>query len=182
VAVAQRRMFFAQHCIRVFSAAMAKFARGNRYSQMEYQEKYKEECRKIFEVQSKSLGSNHIGSTDNETSADEDSDVDEMTKNLESMLEPTVSKQTPDKKNTTDTADATKKTVERHKLISTDRARVCVVGFTRVENRPNIYERERTRISTGGNHPETNGHRSVFKDSFDERQRFHVSVSSGGTR
>jgi hypothetical protein len=34
-------------------AAMAKFARGNRYSQMEYQEKYKEECRKIFEMQNK---------------------------------------------------------------------------------------------------------------------------------
>lgn len=91
---------------------------------MEYQEKYKEECRKIFEVQSKSLGSNHVMSTDNETSADEDSDVDEMTKNLESMLEPTVSKQTTDKKTTTDTADAAKKTVNHQNWISHDRAHV----------------------------------------------------------
>ena len=90
---------------------MAKFARGNRYSQIEYQEKYKEECRKIFEVQNKSLASNHLMSTDNETSGDEDSDVDEMRKNLESMLEPTVSKQSTETKSHVDTSDAAKKTV-----------------------------------------------------------------------
>ena len=84
---------------------MAKFARGNRYSQMEYQEKYKEDCRKIFEGQSKTLSSNHLTSTDNETSGDEDSDVDEMRKNLESMLEPT------DTKPHVDTEDTSKKTV-----------------------------------------------------------------------
>lgn len=89
---------------------MAKFARGNRYSQMEYQEKYKEDCRKIFEVQNKSLASNHLTSTDNETSGDEDSDVDEMRKNLESMLEPTVSKQSTETKLHIDTLDTTKKT------------------------------------------------------------------------
>ena len=90
---------------------MAKFARGNRYSQTEYQEKYKEDCRKIFEAQNKTLASTHLTSTDNETSADEDSEVDEMRKNLESMLEPTVSKQTSDGKTHTDTPDTLKKTV-----------------------------------------------------------------------
>ncbi|CAF4953627.1 unnamed protein product, partial [Rotaria sp. Silwood1] len=92
-------------------AAMAKFARGNRYSQMEYQEKYKEDCRKIFEIQNKSLASNHLTSTDNETSGDEDSDVDEMRKNLESMLEPTVSKQSNEIKPNLDTSDTAKKAV-----------------------------------------------------------------------
>jgi hypothetical protein len=92
-------------------AAMAKFARGSRYSQMEYQEKYKEDCRKIFEVQNKALGSNHLTSTDNETSGNEDSDVDEMRKNLESMLEPTVSKQSTGTKPNVDTSDTAKKPV-----------------------------------------------------------------------
>lgn len=90
---------------------MAKFARGNRYSQMEFQEKYKEDCRKIFEVQNKSLASTHLTSTDNETSGDEDSDVDEMRKNLESMLEPTVSKQSHETKPNLDTSDNAKKSV-----------------------------------------------------------------------
>ena len=94
---------------------MAKFARGNRYSQMEYQEKYKEDCRKIFEAQNAVLVSNNLMSTDNETSAEEDSDVDEMRKNLESMLDSTVSKQTTDTKSNVDTADTTKKTVRRRK-------------------------------------------------------------------
>ncbi|CAF0887548.1 unnamed protein product [Adineta steineri] len=94
-------------------ASMAKFARGNRYSQMEYQEKYKEDCRKIFEGQNKTLATNHLTSTDNETSGDEDSDVDEMRKNLESMLEPTVSKKSTETKPHVDTTDTTKKTGSR---------------------------------------------------------------------
>lgn len=92
---------------------MAKFARGSRYSQMEYQEKYKEDCRKIFEAQNKVLGSNHLTSTDNETTGDEDSDVDEMTKNLQSMLEPTVSKSSTETKPQVDIPDTTKKSVSR---------------------------------------------------------------------
>ena len=103
------KIYFRNKKLYLFIAAMAKFARGNRYSQMEYQEKYKEDCRKIFEVQTKSLGSHHLASTDNETSGDEDSDVDEMRKNLESMLEPTVSKQTTETKPHVDTSDTTKK-------------------------------------------------------------------------
>ena len=94
---------------------MAKFARGSRYSQMEFQEKYKEDCRKIFETQNKSLASNHLTSTDNETSGDEDSDVDEMRKNLESMLEPAVSKQSTETKTNIDTSDTAKKTVCKRK-------------------------------------------------------------------
>ncbi|CAF3688741.1 unnamed protein product [Rotaria socialis] len=94
-------------------AAMAKFARGNRYSQMEYQEKYKEDCRKIFEVQNKSLSTNHLTSTDNETSGEEDSDVDEMRKNLESMLAPSDSKKTHETKPHLDTSDTVKKTGSR---------------------------------------------------------------------
>lgn len=94
-----------------FIAGMAKFARGSRYSQMEYQEKYKEDCRKIFEAQNKVLSSAHLTSTDNETSGDEDSDVDEMTKHLESMLEPTVSKPSTETKPNVDTSDTTKKNV-----------------------------------------------------------------------
>jgi hypothetical protein len=104
-------LFKIQIKIFLFLAAMAKFARGSRYSQMEYQEKYKEDCRKIFEGQNKTLASNHLTSTDNETSGDEDSDVDEMRKNLESMLEPTVSKQSTNPKPNVDTTDTTKKTV-----------------------------------------------------------------------
>lgn len=90
---------------------MAKFARGSRYSQMEYQEKYKEDCRKIFEAQNKTLASNHLTSTDNETTGDEDSDVDEMTKNLQSMLEPTVSKSSTETKPHVNIPDTTKKSV-----------------------------------------------------------------------
>ena len=96
---------------RFFLAGMAKFARGSRYSQMEYQEKYKEDCRKIFEAQNKSLTSNHLTSTDNETTGDEDSDVDEMTKNLQSMLEPTVSKSSIETKPHVNIPDTTKKSV-----------------------------------------------------------------------
>jgi hypothetical protein len=92
-------------------AVMAKFARGNRYSQMEYQEKYKEDCRKIFETQSKTLACMEWALTDNENSADEDSDVDEMTKNLESMLGSSVSRQATESKSNTDHADGTKKSV-----------------------------------------------------------------------
>lgn len=92
---------------------MAKFARGNRYSQTEYQEKYKEECRKIFDAQKKSLSSSNVLSTDNETSAEEDSDADEMGKNLELMLESAASKQNHNEKNQNETTDTTKKTVRR---------------------------------------------------------------------
>ena len=152
---------------------MAKFARGNRYSQMEYQEKYKEECRKIFEVQNKSLASNHLTSTDNETSADDDSDVDEMTKNLELMLEPTVSKQTHETKPHSSTTDAYKKSVRID--ASTYPLDSVSLGFTCLENHSHLHGRQRSRISTRRNHPSTDDHRSLHEDSLDEDQRIHVS-------
>ena len=34
---------------------MTKFARGNRFSVAEHQEKYKEECHRIFELQNRSV-------------------------------------------------------------------------------------------------------------------------------
>lgn len=34
-------------------AGMSKFARGNRFSAAEHQERYKEECQRIFDLQNK---------------------------------------------------------------------------------------------------------------------------------
>lgn len=61
---------------------------GNRQSVAEHQERYKEECQRLFDLQNKILGSNEILSTDEEgsDSGSEDSDYDEMGKNIESML------------------------------------------------------------------------------------------------
>ncbi|CAB3979442.1 transcription initiation factor TFIID subunit 1 isoform X2 [Paramuricea clavata] len=65
---------------------MSKFARGSRFSIAEHQERYKEECQRIFELQNGVLSSTEVLSTDEESSSDEDSDYDELGKNLESML------------------------------------------------------------------------------------------------
>uniref|UniRef100_UPI00358DE281 transcription initiation factor TFIID subunit 1-like isoform X2 n=1 Tax=Myxine glutinosa TaxID=7769 RepID=UPI00358DE281 len=66
--------------------AMSKFARGSRFSAAEHQERYKEECQRIFDLQNKVLASSEALSTDEESSSAEDSDFEEMGKNLESML------------------------------------------------------------------------------------------------
>lgn len=66
--------------------AMSKFARGNRFSIAEHQERYKEECQRIFELQNRVLSSNEILSTDEEFSSEDDSDIEEMGKNIENML------------------------------------------------------------------------------------------------
>ncbi len=67
-----------------------KFSRGNRFSIAEHQERYREDCQRIFEVQNKVLASKEILSSDEgESSEDEDAnddDLDEMGKNLENML------------------------------------------------------------------------------------------------
>ena len=93
-----------------------KFSRGNRFSIAEHQERYKEDCQRIFEVQnkvsdrlreystkvalihlnifppSKVLASNEVLSSDDDAeSSDEEEDIneeflDEMGKNLENML------------------------------------------------------------------------------------------------
>ncbi|CAG2164848.1 unnamed protein product [Oppiella nova] len=66
--------------------AMSKFARGNRFSIAEHQERYKEECQRIFELQNRILSSKEELSTDEDESEEEDSDIEEMGKNIESML------------------------------------------------------------------------------------------------
>lgn len=66
---------------------MDKFSRGNRFSIAEHQERYKEECQRIFNLQNKVLASSEVLSTDeDESTASEESDLEEMGKNLENML------------------------------------------------------------------------------------------------
>ena len=66
---------------------MSKFARGNRFSIAEHQERYKEEAQRIFELQNRLLGSNEELSTDeDESEDDEDMDIEEMGKNIENII------------------------------------------------------------------------------------------------
>ncbi|XP_065085735.1 transcription initiation factor TFIID subunit 1-like isoform X2 [Ochlerotatus camptorhynchus] len=66
---------------------MDKFSRGNRFSIAEHQERYKEECQRIFDLQNRVLASSEILSTDEgESTASEESDLEELGKNLENML------------------------------------------------------------------------------------------------
>ena len=58
-----------------------KFARG-RLTHLSVQERYKEECQRIFDLQNKVLGSDEVLSTDEESSDEGDSE-DELTKTLE---------------------------------------------------------------------------------------------------
>ena len=65
--------------------------RGNRFSIAEHQERYKEDCQRIFEVQNKVLASDEVLSSDEaESSSDdeevEEEDLDEMGRNIEKML------------------------------------------------------------------------------------------------
>ena len=64
---------------------ISKFARGNRFSVAEHQERYKEECQRIFDLQNRILASDETLSTDDDSSS-EDSDFEEISKNIESML------------------------------------------------------------------------------------------------
>ncbi|XP_071041821.1 transcription initiation factor TFIID subunit 1 isoform X2 [Parasteatoda tepidariorum] len=66
--------------------AMSKFARGNRFSIAEHQERYKEDCQRIFDLQNRVLSSKELLSTDEDSSSEEDSDIEEMGKNIENML------------------------------------------------------------------------------------------------
>ena len=66
---------------------MTKFSRGNRFSIAEHQERYKEECQRIFDLQNRVLSSHEVLSTDEEESSEQDSsDIEEMGKNIENML------------------------------------------------------------------------------------------------
>merc|ERR1712173_315837 len=68
-----------------------KFSRGNRFSIAEHQERYREDCQRIFELQNKTLASDEILSSDeDETSSEEEEeeeDLDELGKNLENMVQ-----------------------------------------------------------------------------------------------
>ncbi|CAL1535229.1 unnamed protein product [Lymnaea stagnalis] len=57
-----------------------KFARGNRYSAAEHMERYKEECQRIFDLQNRQVPFASF------STSGEDSDFEEMGKNIESML------------------------------------------------------------------------------------------------
>ena len=67
---------------------MDKFSRGNRFSIAEHQERYKEECQLIFDLQNRVQASNEVLSTDEGESEEEEdiSDIEEMGKNIENML------------------------------------------------------------------------------------------------
>ena len=69
---------------------MDKFSRGNRFSIAEHQERYKEECQRIFDLQNRVLASNEVLSTDEGESEEEEdiSDIEEMGKNIENMDPP----------------------------------------------------------------------------------------------
>ncbi|XP_013414213.1 transcription initiation factor TFIID subunit 1 [Lingula anatina] len=65
---------------------MSKFARGSRFSIAEHQERYKEECQRIFDLQNRVLSSIEELSTDEGSDSEHDSDIEEMGKNIESIL------------------------------------------------------------------------------------------------
>uniref|UniRef100_H2YZ45 Transcription initiation factor TFIID subunit 1 histone acetyltransferase domain-containing protein n=1 Tax=Ciona savignyi TaxID=51511 RepID=H2YZ45_CIOSA len=71
---------------RAGEGGMSKFARGTRFSVAEHQERYKEECQRIFDLQNKVLSSRDILSTDEDSSSADDSDFEEMGKNIENLL------------------------------------------------------------------------------------------------
>ncbi|XP_077971618.1 transcription initiation factor TFIID subunit 1-like [Styela clava] len=68
------------------AGATSKFARGTRFSVAEHQERYKEECQRVFDLQNRVLSSHDILSTDEDSSSGDDSDFEEMGKNIESIL------------------------------------------------------------------------------------------------
>ena len=69
-----------------------KFSRGNRFSIAEHQERYREECQRIFDVQNKVLASSEVLSSDEEGESSEeedniaDEDLEDMGKSIEHML------------------------------------------------------------------------------------------------
>merc|ERR1719192_2863316 len=101
-----------------------KFSRGNRFSIAEHQERYREDCQRIFEVQNKVLASDEILSSDeDETSSEEeeeDEDLDELGKNLEKMVQ---------NKTTSSQFQREREEAERKKLQK-------VMMETRVESKP----------------------------------------------
>ena len=67
--------------------------RGNRFSIAEHQERYREDCQRIFEVQNKVLASDEVlssdeaeSSSDDDEAEEEEEDLAEMGRNIEKML------------------------------------------------------------------------------------------------
>ena len=52
-----------QHCFYIGEDGEQKFSRGNRFSIAEHQERYREDCQRIFDTQNKVLGSNEVRKT-----------------------------------------------------------------------------------------------------------------------
>ncbi|KAF0298206.1 Transcription initiation factor TFIID subunit 1 [Amphibalanus amphitrite] len=67
---------------------MDRFSRGNRFSIAEHQERYKEECQRLYELQNRVLASDEVLSTDEGSSTEEenDDDIEEHGRNIENML------------------------------------------------------------------------------------------------
>ncbi|XP_037088620.1 LOW QUALITY PROTEIN: transcription initiation factor TFIID subunit 1-like [Pollicipes pollicipes] len=67
---------------------MDRFSRGNRFSIAEHQERYKEECQRLYELQNRVLASDEVLSTDEGSSSEEenDDDIEEHGRNIENML------------------------------------------------------------------------------------------------
>ena len=95
-------------------SAVSKFARGSsRFSQSDAHEKFREECQRLFELQNRNLASEEFISTDDDEELDEDSDVDEMGKNLESMLQNKMSGDTSSNLNSVVT-NSTEKSISKN--------------------------------------------------------------------
>ena len=68
-------------------SGMARFARGNiRLNYADMQQKYKQYCQRIFDLQNKTLSNAADLSTDDDSSAEEDEHDEEMTARLENIL------------------------------------------------------------------------------------------------
>merc|ERR1712203_821143 len=107
-----------------------KFSRGNRFSIAEHQERYREDCQRIFELQNKALASDEILSSDeDETSSEEeeeDEDLDELGRNLEKMVQ---------NKTTSSQFQREREEAERKKLQK-------VMMETKVESKPEKKSKE----------------------------------------
>ncbi|XP_026488250.2 transcription initiation factor TFIID subunit 1 [Vanessa tameamea] len=113
---------------------MTKFSRGNRFSIAEHQERYKEECQRIFELQNRVLQSTEVLSTDEaESSVSEESDLEEMGKNLENMLA---------NKKTTEQLTMEREEAERAEL------RKMILGQS--EKKPQINQNDQQNASNQG--------------------------------
>ncbi|XP_063824981.1 transcription initiation factor TFIID subunit 1 [Ostrinia nubilalis] len=113
---------------------MTKFSRGNRFSIAEHQERYKEECQRIFELQNRVLQSTEVLSTDEaESSVSEESDLEEMGKNIENMLA---------NKKTTEQLSLEREEAERAEL------RKMILGQS--EKKPQINQNDQQQASNQG--------------------------------